>query len=97
MIYCNFTENELNKFPSLLLKSVELNYVFNLDYNDLFHKTRNVYIFKVIQGMDNNVWKLGKVFLEKYQFVFNYDSKMFGFYHKSMTEKQDDNKEEDMN
>ena len=97
VIYCNFTENELNKFPSLLLKSVELNYVFNLDYNDLFHKTRNVYIFKVIQGMDNNVWKLGKVLLEKYQFVFNYDSKMFGFYHKSMTEKQDDNKEEDMN
>jgi len=29
---------------------------------------------------------LGKTFLEKYQFVFNYDSKMFGFYQKFIPE-----------
>ena len=85
VIYCyqrNFTENDLKKFPVLLFKSNDLNYIFNLDYNDLFYKTKNVYIFKVIQGLENIHWKLGKVFLEKYQFVFNYDSKTFGFYQK---------------
>ena len=85
VIYCyqnNFTENELKKFPVLYFKSSELNYEFNLDYNDLFIKTKNVYIFKIIYSKDYGYWKLGKTFLEKYQFVFNYDSKMFGFYSK---------------
>ena len=85
VIYChqrNFTDNDLKKFPILLFQSNELNFIFNLDYNDLFIKTRNVYIFKIINGVDSGFWKLGKTFMEKYQFVFNYDSKTFGFYHK---------------
>ena len=88
VIYChqrNFTDNDLKKFPILLFQSNELNYIFNLDYNDLFIKTRNVYIFKIINGGDST-WKLGKTFMEKYQFVFNYDSKTFGFYHKFIPE-----------
>ena len=88
-IYChqrNFTENDLKKFPILLFQSNELNYIFNLDYNDLFLKTKNVYIYKVIYGGDYGYWKLGKTFLEKYQFVFNYDSKTFGFYQKFIPE-----------
>ena len=35
--------------------------------------------FKIINGVDSGFWKLGKTFMEKYQFVFNYDSKTFGF------------------
>ena len=88
VIYChqrNFTDNDLKKFPILLFQSNELNYIFNLDYNDLFIKTRNVYIFKIINGGDST-WKLGKTFMEKYQFVFNYDSKTLGFYHKFIPE-----------
>ena len=92
VIYChqrNFTDNDLKKFPILLLQSSELNYIFNLDYNDLFLKTRNVYIFKIIYSGEFGYWKLGKIFLEKYPFVFNYDSKTFGFYQKFIPENID--------
>ena len=91
VIYChnNFTENDLKKFPILLLQSNDLNYIFNFDYNDLFLKTRNVYIFKIIYSGGYGYWKLGKIFLEKYPFVFNYDSKTFGFYQKFTPENID--------
>ena len=88
VIYChkNFTNEDMQKFPMLSLQSSDLNFVFNFDYNDLFLKTKGKYIFKVIFNGQNNYWKLGKIFLEKYQFVFNYDSKMFGFYQKFIPE-----------
>ena len=91
VIYChqNFTENDLKKFPVLLLQSNDLNYIFNFDYNDLFLKTKNVYIFKIIYSGSHGYWKLGKIFLEKYPFMFNYDSKMFGFYQKFIQENID--------
>lgn len=93
VIYChqsNFTENDLKKFPVLLFESNELNFIFNFDYNDLFLKTRNVYIFKIIYSAESSgYWKLGKTFLEKYQFVFNYDSKTLGFYQKFIPENLD--------
>ena len=89
VIYChqkNFTLEDLQKFPILSFQSSDLNFVFNFDYNDLFLKAKNKYIFKVIYSGDYGYWKLGKTFLEKYQFVFNYDSKMFGFYQKFIPE-----------
>ena len=91
VIYChqNFTESDLKKFPILLLQSNDLNYIFSFDYNDLFLKTKNVYIFKIIYSGGYGYWKLGKIFLEKYPFVFNYDSKMFGFYQKFIPENID--------
>ena len=89
VIYChqNFTLEDLQKFPILSLQSNDLNFIFQFDFNDLFLKTKNKYIFKIIYCNTNNgYWKLGKIFLEKYQFVFNYDSKMFGFYQKFIPE-----------
>ena len=88
VIYChsNFTNEDMQKFPMLSLQSSDLNFIFNLDYNDLFLKTKGKYIFKVIFNGQYGYWKLGKTFLEKYQFVFNYDSKMFGFYQKFIPE-----------
>ena len=83
VIYChqkNFTDEDMQKFPILFFQSSDLNFIFNLDYNDLFLKAKDKYIFKIIYNGDFGYWKLGKTFLEKYQFVFNYDSKMFGFY-----------------
>ena len=89
VIYChqkNFTQNDMQKFPILSLQSSDLNFIFNFDYNDLFLKAKDKYIFKIIYSGDLGYWKLGKTFLEKYQFVFNYDSKMFGFYQKFIPE-----------
>ena len=92
VIYChqNFTLEDLQKFPILSFQSNDLNFIFDFDYNDLFLKTKGKYIFKIIYGGDFGYWKLGKTFFEKYQFVFNYDSKMFGFYQKFIPENLDD-------
>ena len=47
----------------------------------MFLRTENIFIFKIIYNGNNNCWKLGIIFLKKYQFLFDYDKKMFGLYH----------------
>ena len=37
-------------------------------------------IFKNNGGFNKDIWKLGKIFLRKYQFSFNQDSKVINFY-----------------
>ena len=32
---------------------------------------------------NNKIWKLGQIFLKKYQMIFDYDSKTIGFYDKN--------------
>ena len=71
----------------------ELNFMFKFNYDDLFLKTDSVYIFKIIYNMDINYLKLGNIFLEKYQFLFNYDTKMFGLYHHTYDDKNKKNKD----
>ena len=71
----------MEKFPVLCFQCSDLNFIFNFDQNDLFLKPKEKFIFK-IYSKDYSYWKLGKIFSEKYQFMFNYDSKMFGFYQK---------------
>ena len=81
------------KFPILILNCNELNFVFEFNYDDLFLKTDSIYIFKIIYNLDINFWKLGNIFLEKYQFLFNYDTKMFGLYHHIYNGKNKNNKD----
>ena len=95
-IYCfrkNFTENELKAFPILILNCNELNFVFEFNYDDLFLKTDSIYIFKIIYNLDIDYWKFGNIFLEKYQFLFNYDTKLFGLYHHIYNGKNKNNKD----
>ena len=84
-IYCDekkFKESDMKKFPELILKSPSFNFEFKIDYKDVFMKTKNQVIFKILFTGKNEqtYWTLGKLFLTKYQFVFNHDSKTFGFY-----------------
>ena len=59
----------------------QLLYTFNLDYKDLFYEKNGKYFFNVIFDKNNKIqWKLGKPFLKKYVFVYDYDSKTIGFY-----------------
>ena len=100
VIYCyrnNFTENDLKTFPVLEMNSNELNFIFEFNSNDLFLKTDSVYIFKIIYNMDINFWKFGNTLLEKYQFVFNYDTKMFGLYHHIYDDKNKKNEDDMVN
>ena len=85
LIYCDekkFSEAYMEKFPEINLKSPGFNFIFKIDYKDVFMKARSQIIFKILFSLkkENSNWTLGKLFLTKYQFVFNHDSKTFGFY-----------------
>ena len=47
-------------------------------------------ILKSIGKVKENAWKLGKIFLNKYQFSFNQDSKMIIFYNKIKSENKNE-------
>ena len=84
-IYCNKSDNfnleHLKKFPTLYLEHNEFNFTFELTYKDLFAEIDNKYIFLVVNmNTDVQDFFLGRVFLFKYQFFFNQDSKGTGFY-----------------
>ena len=92
--YCEknkLLNDDLSSFPTLYFSSIELNYVFELNYEDLFLE-KGEYIYFLILFYDypkeiqnelddyNSRWDLGMPFLKKYFFTFDYDSKYIGFY-----------------
>ena len=78
---CN---KDINKelTPEIKFFNKELNTTFILDYNDLFIEKGDYLYFLVTNYFDYEpgYWVLGKPFLKKYLFLFNYDTKMIGFY-----------------
>ena len=82
--YCDkekFTIDERKKFPELKFVKSELEECFNLTYNDLFYtKGNNVYFLIVFNNLYNEIWELGKPFLNKFSFVYNFDSKLIWYY-----------------
>ena len=83
LIYTCKKDNEFNirEFPSLNFIFYESKYIFTLDYKDLFFEKDNNYYFSVVcdYHIEEN-WKIGKPFLKKYQFVFDGDNKLAGYY-----------------
>jgi hypothetical protein len=77
-------QNNIKYFPPLRFELKEINYTFELNYNDLFVEKNNKLILMVFfdSYMD---WSLGKPFLLKYQFVINEETKLIGFYKKSQS------------
>lgn len=75
---------DIKKFPNIYFESYELNKTFELTHEDLFvlDEETNKYIFLIV--FPNNYvgteWGLGIPFLRKYQFTFNEDKKVIGFY-----------------
>ena len=86
---CNKTfESEIKeKFQNLKFVSKELNYVFELNYDDLFVNINNdksllfMVAFEVINMNTYNYfrWILGEPFLKKYNFIFNPNKKTITF------------------
>ena len=84
VFYCD-NKNDIETFPSLKLYIQQLLYTFNLDYNDLFEEKNRKYFFKIIFDRNNKIqWKLGKPFLKKYVFVYDYESNTIGFYNEQL-------------
>ena len=86
ILYCDKSEkfniNELEKFPTLYFQHDELDYTFELTYEDLFTDKDNKFWFLVCfeSYYEIDRWILGNIFLRKYYFVLNQDSKTIGFY-----------------
>lgn len=96
-IYCEEEDfkNEIQHFPTIKFQNRELNMIFELDYNDLFRKQFGYYYFLI--AYDNSLiisendwemrptWELGQIFMRKYQFTFDEDSKLIGYYNTEIT------------
>lgn len=86
-----FTINDIKKFPTIYFYHYEFNFTFELTYNDLFEEINDKIFFLIVKNkgsFNQNLWKLGKIFLKKYRLSFNQDSKTISFYNNNM--KNDD-------
>ena len=96
--YCdkNKINEDIKNFPSIYFYNAEFNYIFELDYEDLFLEKSNILFFLVIfydypeqiQDYFNEYvsrWDFGTPFLNKYFLTFDYDNKYIGFYNNNCT------------
>ena len=71
----------IKKFPKISFKDELINFTFVFEGKELFRKiSNNKLIFLIHFGNDENIWKLGEIFIKKYQLVYNYDKKIIGLY-----------------
>ena len=72
-----------NTFPSLEFYIKESNMTFTLNKENLFYKIyKRVYFLIVFKknGNSHNIWKLGEPFFSHFQFTFDQERKIVGFY-----------------
>ena len=83
-----------NEFPSINFYHNLLNITFVLKGQELFYEENNKLYF-LVANINNEVdqWVFGKVFLDKYQFVFNSEMKTIGFYKNMITNNKKDEKD----
>ena len=68
-------------FPTLYFKNIDLNYIFELNANDLFkEENNNIYFMILCNELVSLKWIFGEIFLKKYHFTFNQNDKLIGFY-----------------
>ena len=83
--YCDkaLAENDIkNNFPILYFEMKQFHKTFELTYQDLF-RIKNDKIFFLVYFRTysiGNYFEIGKIFLQKYAFTFNQETKMVGYY-----------------
>ena len=82
---CNQLEDFKNKI--LYFKNKELNETFEIKLDELFYRyNRKLFFGMIFDGdikkdkKEKNVWKMGKIFYDKYSFVFDDENKLIGYY-----------------
>ena len=79
---------DMNKFPSLYFKHIKFNKIFELNYKDLFEEFGNSIIFSILfDEEEKHHWTFGRIFLKKYQFIFDNDQKTITFIEKILINK----------
>ena len=74
-------EKELNKFPEIKFIKNEFGEELILTYKDLFITKGNYTYFLILfHHLYNDIWELGKPFLKKFLFAYNFNSKIIIYY-----------------
>ena len=88
--------NYYEKFPNLNFFIFDYNYNFQLTKEDLFTEINDKLYFMILfkkplfDHSDLSFWNLGLPFLQKFEFVHNYDKKFIGFYIPYIEEKEEE-------
>ena len=86
------------KLKNFLLYFLSILNTFEISFKDLFIENDDKYWFLLVTDTyKTNTWVLGNIFLRKYQFTFNLESKEIGFYNPNLEKKEinNGNKEKD--
>ena len=76
-----FTQSKIKSFPKLYFKQKTMNYIFELNYKDLFTKKEDGWVyFLVVFDLTHDGIKFGKPFLKKYTFTVDNDKNTISFY-----------------
>ena len=88
-----------NKFPTLYFKHRNLNKIFELNYNEVFKEMGDYIIFSIVfDEEETSHWTFGRIFLKKYQFVFDNDQKTITYIKKNIINNtNDDNNDKNDN
>ena len=73
-----FTTKDIKNFPGIYFFHHGYNYTFELTYKELFKEMNNSIFFLILKNVgtfNHDIWKLGKIFLKKYHFSFNINSR----------------------
>ena len=97
--------NYFGLFPDFQLFHVNLEHNFYISNYDLFKPIHNNFYFLIIfdAEKENKIWKFGHFFFRIHQLIFDYDSKIIGYYDRrieppkndSDKKKSDDNEDQD--
>ena len=99
--YCeksdNFTIENLKNFPKIYFQHIEFNYTFELDYEDLFIEKNGKFWFLIVfdSYFDLDQWYFGNLFLQKYNFTFDIENKLIGFYNPNLPKIDNEQKEDE--
>ena len=76
-----FKDEDINSFPTIYFKKVDMGYIFELNSNDLFSKKINGKIyFLIVYDLHYSTTKIGKPFLKKYPFTVDNDKNTISLY-----------------
>ena len=86
IFYCDKSaENNIkDDFPTLYFEMKQFYKIFELNYRDLFREKNGKFYFLIYFQYYANYFTVGKIFLKKYFFTFNQDSKAIGFYNEEL-------------
>ena len=90
-IYCEKTKIKniskfYDEFPSLNLKHTFFKQIFTYAGKELFLEDNNYLYFILLPEFTKyNKFILGRIFMSKHQFTFNYDTKTIGYYNKNLS------------